>query len=414
MVDPKKKRYFYAMLAGFGTIGLSIVLFFILYNAAQIYSVFSKISDILAPFIYGSVVAYLLRPMCNAFEDYLQVHLPSKLRKLSSVISIAASLCVLLLIIYTLINMIAPRLAQSVVNLWNAMPQRYQVFLDWAQKTFGANEQLVQTFTNIVSTITNDLRKWAESSEIAQQSSGILSGTGIMNGVGSFVSGVGTGVYKLLKILYNFLIGLIVAVYLLSSRKQFARQGTLIVRSLFPEKWANMVLEEIAFIDRMFGGFIDAKILDSAIVGVICYIGCSVFKFPNALLVSVFVGVTNIIPFFGPFIGAVPSTLLILMESPVKALWFVLFVLVLQQLDGNVIGPRIMGNRTGLSGFWVMFAIVFFGGLWGIVGMAICVPVFAVIYDTIKKLVKRGLRNKGKYELWEQYIADYPNDDLPK
>ena len=201
---------------------------------------------------------------------------------------------------------------------------------------------------------------------------------------------------------------------MLSSRKRFARQSTLIVRSVLSEKWANAVLEEVTLMDRMFGGFIDAKILDSLIIGILCYLGCWVLRIPNTLLISVFVGITNIIPFFGPLIGAVPSTLLILIESPIKAVWFVIFVVVLQQLDGNVIGPRIMGNKIGISGFWVMFAIIFFGGIWGIVGMVIGVPLFAVIYDLVRKLVKFGLRKKGKSELWDKYAADYPNDELPK
>lgn len=411
MIDPKKKRYAYAMLAGFGAISFSIILFFLLNNFSSIGVAFNRLSDILAPFIYGSVVAYLLRPMCNLFEDFLAAHLPKKVRHIASSLAILGSLLVLVFILYALINMIVPRLVESVVNLWKTIPGRVQVFIVWAEKTFGENELLVDFFNTSYATLYNDMTNWAQNSQFSQLSN-IMSGVGLQ--FTNIVSGVGTSVYKILRVLYNFLIGLIVAVYLLSGRKKFAKQGTLIIRSALSERWADAVLSEIAFVDRMFGGFIDAKILDSAIIGLLCYIGCSIFQFPNALLVSVFVGVTNVIPFFGPFIGAVPSTILILLESPIKALWFILFVLILQQLDGNIIGPKIMGNRTGLSGFWVLFAIVLFGGLWGVFGMVVCVPVFAVFYDTVKKLVKRGLNNKGKIELWEQYIAEYPNDDLPE
>lgn len=165
----------------------------------------------------------------------------------------------------------------------------------------------------------------------------------------------------------------------------------------------------------MFGGFINGKIMDSAIIGVLCYIGCSIFKFPSALLVSVIIGVTNVIPFFGPFIGAIPATLLILIQDPIKALWFVLFVLVLQQLDGNIIGPKILGNTTGLSSFWVLFAILLFGGLWGFVGMIVGVPLFAVIYDVIKKLVIHGLRRNDELDLLSTYHDKFgdPDDDAP-
>ena len=228
------------------------------------------------------------------------------------------------------------------------------------------------------------------------------------------VSGVGTSVLKVLNFLYNLLIGLIVAVYLLGSRKKFARQSVLLVRSCLKPKWADLFLNEIAYVDRVFGGFIDGKLLDSAIIGVLCYIGCLLLRIPNALLISAIVGITNIIPFFGPFIGAIPSTFLILIEDPLKALWFVLFILVLQQVDGNIIGPTILGDRTGLSSFWVLFTIIFFGGLWGVVGMVIAVPLFAVIYDTIKKLVRRGLYHKAQGQMWEQYKADYPDEEPKK
>ena len=174
-----------------------------------------------------------------------------------------------------------------------------------------------------------------------------------------------------------------------------------------------MVLNEIAFVDRMFGGFIDGKIVDSGIIGVLCYIGCLIFKFPNALLVSAFIGITNVIPFFGPFIGGIPSILLIMIEDPIKGLWFALFVLALQQLDGNVIGPAILGDRTGLSSFWVLFTIILFGGMWGIVGMVVAVPLFAVIYNVIKRMVRRGLYKKEQQEVWHQYKADYPDEDPP-
>lgn len=193
----------------------------------------------------------------------------------------------------------------------------------------------------------------------------------------------------------DFLIGLIVAIYLLASRKKLSRQGVMIVRSILNPKWANIVLQEVSFVDRMFGGFIDRKLVDSAIIGVLCYIGCVIFRFPNPLLVSAIICVTNVIPFFGPFLGAIPTALLIFIESPTDTVWFILFILFLQQLDGNVIGPKILGEHTGVSSFWVLFSILLFGGLWGIVGMVIAVPLFAVIYDIIRKLVMRGLRKNG-------------------
>ncbi len=395
MKDPYKRRYTYLMLSIFGAISLSIVVFFLMYRFQGIGDVLRKLSQTLAPFIYGGVVAYLLRPMCNGYEKYLSRLLPGKVRKMAPSLAVGLSLVSGILIVYALIIMIAPQLYESILSLWRSLPDKVNQFMIWARATFGEDEELLHLFNTSYNRLYAELESWAQ--------------TTLVPYISNLVSGLGSSVYKVLLFLYNMLIGLIVACYLLASRKKFSRQSVLIVRSLLKPRWAELFLEEIAFIDRMFGGFIDGKILDSAIIGVLCYIGCLIFKFPNALLISAFVGITNVIPYFGPFIGAIPSILLILIEDPVKAIWFAIFILALQQLDGNVIGPAILGDRTGLSSFWVLFAIILFGELWGIVGMVVCVPLFAVIYDTVKKLVRRGLTQKQQIHLWEQYKADYPD-----
>ena len=397
MVDPKKRRYLYISLSVFSAIGLSLLLYFMLLRLQGVGAVLRTISDILAPFVYGGVVAYLLRPLCNAYESFLVELFPKKLKRLSNSIAVILSLVTGILIVYTLIIMVAPQLYQSVLSLWNSMPEKINQFVAWATGIFGEDEKMLQLFNTASQMLMEELETWAKNTLVPY--------------ISNIVSGVGSSVLKVLNFLYDMLIGLIVAVYLLGSRKKFARQSVLLVRSTLKPKWADMFLAEIAFIDRVFGGFIDGKLVDSAIIGVLCYIGCLIFKFPNPLLIAAIVGITNIIPFFGPFIGAIPSTFLILIEDPIKALWFVLFVLVLQQLDGNIIGPAILGDRTGLSSFWVLFTIILFGGLWGVVGMIIAVPLFAVIYDTIKKLVRRGLITKDQIELWQQYKADYPDDE---
>lgn len=403
MKDPYKRRYFYLMMSIFGAISLSILVFFLLYRFQGVGDVFHKLKDILAPFIYGGVVAYLLRPVCNFYEGLLRKYLPKKMKKTGSILSIALSLATGILAVYMVIIMIAPELYNSILSLWKTLPAKINDFLDWASETFGENEniaELLHQFDISASTMYKDLELWV-SETIAPY-------------ISSIVSGVGSSVTKILRFVYDLLIGLIVACYLLASRKRFARQSVLIVRSVLKPRWADLFLSEVAFVDKMFGGFIDGKILDSAIIGLLCYVGCTIFKFPNPLLISAIVGITNVIPFFGPFIGGIPATLLIMIEDPIKGLWFAVFVLALQQLDGNVIGPAILGDRTGLSSFWVLFAIILCGGLWGIVGMVICVPMFAVIYDTVKKLVRRGLHKKGQMELWEHYKADYPNEESQK
>ena len=400
MIDPKKRRYMHISLAVFTAISMSLVLFFILFRLQGIGDALNKLSDILAPFVYGGVVAYLLRPLCNTYESYFTDIFPKKAKKFANGVAVILSLITGLLVVYTLIIMIAPQLYQSILSLWNSLPDKINQFLVWATATFGEDEELLHLFNTSYQKLYQELETWAQETLIPQ--------------ITNLVSGVGSSVLKVLNFFYDLLIGLIVAVYLLGSRKKFARQSVLLVRSSLKKEWADLFLNEVAFVDRMFGGFIDGKLVDSAIIGVLCYIGCLIFKFPNPLLIAAIVGITNIIPFFGPFIGAIPSTFLILIEDPIKALWFVLFVLVLQQLDGNIIGPAILGDRTGVSSFWVLFSIILFGSLWGIVGMVIAVPLFAVIYDTIKKLVRRGLHKKSQIELWQQYKADYPDAELKK
>ena len=397
MKDPFKRRYLYLSLAIFTSVSLSIIVFFAVYRFQGIGDSLHTLSEILAPFIYGGVVAYLLRPVCNHYEKFFANLLPAKMKKLASSLAVGLSLVTGILVVYVLIIMIVPQLYQSITSLWRSLPDKVSQFMTWARATFGEDEELLHLFNTSYTALYTELETWAQNT--------------LMPYVTSIVSGVGTSVYNVLMFLYNLLIGLIVACYLLASRKKFARQSVLIVRSMLKPRWADMFLSEVSFIDRMFGGFIDGKILDSAIIGVLCYIGCLLFKFPNPLLVSAIVGITNVIPFFGPFIGAVPSTLLIMIEDPIKGLWFILFVLALQQLDGNVIGPKILGDRTGLSSFWVLFTIVLFGGLWGVVGMVVGVPLFAVIYDVVKKLVRQGLNKKGQVEVWEKYKADYPDED---
>ena len=391
-----KKRYLYFMLAGFGAISLSVLFFFVLYRFQGLGDWVNKIVVILNPFIYGSIIAYLLRPICNWYDDQLTDLLPVKMRKAANVFAVILSMATGFLIVYLLLIMILPELYTSIQNVWLMMPERVQAFLEWATITFGEDEQLLQILESAYESLYTSIDAWAQNTLVPY--------------VTNIVSGVGQSVIRVLNFLLDFLIGIIVAVYLLLSRKKFAKQGVMVVRSSLPRRWADLVLEEIAFVDKMFGGFIDGKIVDSGIIGLLCYFGCLIFKFPNPLLVSAIVGITNVIPFFGPFIGAVPATLLIMLVDPIKGLWFILFVFGLQQLDGNVIGPKILGDRTGLSSFWVLFGIILFGGLWGLVGMVVAVPLVAVIYDLVKRVVFRGLRKNDCMEVWDEYAHVYGSE----
>ena len=401
MMDKKPhiKPYLYGMLAGFGAISLSILFFFLIYRFQGFGDAISKLTGILMPFIYGAVIAYLLKPVCNCVEDFLRRLLPEKMWTAANMLAVTISLLFGILVVYALIMMIVPQLITSVTTLYYTARNNLNDFVDWAshQEIIASNQKLLDfietSYDNLQDTLDNLVR------------------TKLVPSMQSLLSGAALGVMSFVTFLKNIVIGLIVSVYLLASRKKFGQQGKLILYSLVKPRWANLIMEEIRYADRMFGGFINGKILDSAIIGVLCYIACLIFKFPSALLVSVIIGVTNEIPFFGPFIGAIPATLLILIQNPIKALWFVLFVLVLQQVDGNIIGPKILGNTTGLSSFWVLFAILLFGGLWGFVGMIIGVPLFAVIYDVLKKFVFHGLRRNEEMELVTTYHDNFGDPD---
>ena len=398
---PHIKPYLYGMLAGFGAIALSIIFFFLIYRFDGFGSAISTLTGILMPFIYGAVIAYLLKPVCNTIEGFLRRFIPEKMKGLISALSIALTILLGLLLIYALCMMIIPQLITSVTTLYYTAQRNIARFVQWANHVefIENNQQIMDLLNNAYDTLNTSVDNLVK--------------TKLLPSMQNILSGAAIGVLNVVTWAKNLVIGIIVAVYMLASRKRFVQQAKLVLYSVFKPVWAGRIIEEIQYADKMFGGFINGKIMDSAIIGVLCYIGCLIFKFPSALLVSVIIGVTNVIPFFGPFIGAIPATLLILIQNPIKALWFLLFVLVLQQVDGNIIGPKILGNTTGLSSFWVLFAILLFGGLWGFVGMIIGVPLFAVIYDVIKKLVFHGLKRNdesGMVNLYHDAFGD-PDDE---
>ena len=405
MMDKKPhiKPYVYAMLAGFGSISLSIIFFFLIYRFDGFGNAISTLTDILMPFIYGAVIAYLLKPVCNTIEAFLRRFIPEKMKGLINALSVTFTILFGLLLIYALCMMIIPQLITSVTTLYYTAQANITKFMYWANhlEFIEKNEQIMELLNSAYAALNTNLDTWIKNT--------------LLPSMQNIVSGAAIGVLNVVTVAKNLIIGIIVAVYMLASRKRFVQQGKLVLHSIVRPRWAQLITEEVKYADRMFGGFINGKIMDSAIIGVLCYIGCLIFKFPSALLVSVIIGVTNVIPFFGPFIGAIPATLLILIQNPIKALWFVLFVLVLQQADGNIIGPKILGNTTGLSSFWVLFAILLFGGLWGFAGMIVGVPLFAVIYDVIKKLVIHGLRRNEELDMLNTYHDNFgdPADDAP-
>lgn len=404
MKNQRRRYYIYRMLTLFGALALAILLFFILFFMDNIRSGVGRLLSILMPFIYGAVIAYLLKPVCNVLDRfYLRILTKKGTKPWKKAEGVAASLSILtgillgIAIVVTLLMMVIPQVLSSLSGIVAMVPSSIERFTDWITQYLGNQPVLKNYIDSISEGITDKFGLWIQQT--------------ILPNLQMLVDGVTSGVVSIVNVVMNLFIGVIVAIYLLGSRKRFAIQSQMIVHSLIRERWAKAIIGETKYADRMFCGFINGKLLDSAIIGVICFLFMWIFKMPYAMLVSVIVGVTNIIPFFGPYLGAVPSALLILMVSPAKCIGFLIFVIVLQQFDGNILGPRILGNITGLSSFWVLFAILTFGGLFGFIGMIVGVPVFAVIYDVVKKLIHKGLKYRGKESLIEEYRTVFPEEE---
>ena len=386
------KRYLKIGITGAAILASGILCAFVLFKMPVIISVLKGITEILKQFLYGVVFAYLLAPLCNKIEEKLFQFFPkakAKARRFICFIAIVISLCVAIAVIWLIIMMIIPQVWDSVMKIIQMVPQKLIVVNNWIEHMLENQPELQAYFE--------------EFSSQAESNIDSLLNVDTIQKVQSIINSLSVQLFGVLGVVKNIFLGLLISAYLLGSRKLFGAQAGLILHGVFSDKWAKIIEEEIRYTDKMFNGFLVGKIIDSAIIGLLCFAGTSIMGFEAPAFISVIIGITNIIPFFGPFIGAIPCGLLLLLENPMHCLYFIIFIFVLQQLDGNVIGPKILGNTTGVSSFWVLFAILLFGGMWGVVGMVIGVPLFAVIYDIIRKLVYRGLRKHKR----ESMITDY-------
>lgn len=390
------KDYICIGLTAFCVLAAGIAFFFCLYEMDAIRSGIDNLFRILSPIIYGVVFAYLMSPLYNHFTKKLSLFLFKKIKKEKKALAYAKGLSTLitislaLLLIFGLIAMVLPQVIQSITGIIESMPRNLQNLSVWIENLLADNPDM----EDVIMSYYNDGVKWLEN--WIRQS--------LLPNVQVLVTGISLSVMSMINLLKNLLIGLIVAIYVINSKETFIAQAKKIIYSILPESNAAFITDQFRLAHKMFGGFIIGKIIDSLIIGAICFVGMSILNMPYVMLVSVIIGVTNIIPFFGPFIGAVPSALLILLANPLKSLYFLIFVLVLQQFDGNILGPKILGDSTGLSSFWVLFSILLFGGLWGFVGMVIGVPLFAVIYHLVRLTVNHFLRKKELSTVTEEYL----------
>ena len=382
-----EKQHYQWGLTAFLVVICCFIVFFLLYRADSVGHGISKIGDAIEPLVYGMVMAYLLCPIYNFIvsRSYSLINKGKYKFKhdltMAKVVGTIVSLAILLIAIAGVLWMIIPGLFDSIMKVIDIIPDAMRSFTKWVDVKF-ANLPVAKDYLDQLS------------SNITQYAIDFATNTILPNSANMAAAISGT-VFGAIGFFMNFLIGIIVCVYVLNIKDTLAAQAKKIIVAHFKEKTAEEILEGADYTNRTFGGFISGKIIDSIIIGILCFIVMSIFGWEYSLLISCIIGITNIIPFFGPFIGAIPSALLLLMVNPMHCLYFIILIIALQQFDGNILGPKILGDSTGLASFWVLFAVLVGGGLFGFIGMVVSIPVFAVIYAYCRRALNRRLTKKG-------------------
>lgn len=385
-----KKSYFVAcipkIITGFSIVALGILLFFIIFKINIILGLFGKIMGILQPIIYGLAIAYLINPVVTKSENFLLkicskfFKTGNKTKKAIKFICIFLGMAIFIFTVSIIFILVVPELIKSISGFITDFPENFAVFRLWLTKRMEHHPEIVSAISQNLENAMQYFESYFETQILPKLNTYIGQFTNIILGT--------------LNVIKNLIIGLIVTVYALNSKDTFKGEFKKLIYAILKPQQADTFLDTARHSHSIFSGFISGKIIDSLIIGVLCFIILSILKMPYTLLVSVIVGITNVIPFFGPYIGAIPSAILILIVNPIQGLHFIIFIIILQQFDGNILGPKILGDSTGLSAFWVLFSILLGGGLFGIIGMILGVPTFAVIYYLAKTYIESTLKKK--------------------
>ncbi len=384
------KKYLYWGMTAFIVICLSILFNYLLtHGGGNVGELIKKTLSICSPIIDGLVIAFLITPFVNWIENkFFFPYYRKKDRAISEkkkrwirVISLTIAFIVVLSIIVAFFYTIIPQIIYSIDSIINQSSIYKQNIEKWLNDSFARNPEIREFITDSYEQYSGELSTWVKDN-LAPKIQDLAKTVSL-----SFIS--------FLKALWNILIGMIISVYVIFNKEKFSGQFKKLSYGFMGIKTGNAFISNMRMINDKFSGFIIGKLLDSLIIGVLCFAGASILQMPYPILLSIIIGVTNIIPFFGPIIGAIPCALLVFMINPIQTIYFLIFILILQQFDGNILGPKILGVSTGISSFWVIFSITIFGGIWGVPGMIIGVPLFAVIYACIKALLKTKLTKRG-------------------
>ena len=385
----KRTQYFKWGLTAFLTVCAVLVFYDTFYQGGTLQGFLSQLASILSPVLYGFAIAYLLTPVMSWLENNIallwkrcfkkELKRPSGALRLISILLTEAAV---LFLLYLLMSVLIPQLVDSVTTLINNAESYYRNVYRWADSLLDSD---------------NEIAVWIASLITDRYSDGMVFLTEkilpwVQKAVVPLTNGIWSGIRGAVGFAFDLIVGLIVSIYLMGMKEKSLARCCKAVYACLSEKKADAVMRGTRRVNAIFSGFVRGKLLDSLIIGILCFICCSLLKLPYTPLVSVVVGVTNVIPFFGPFLGAIPSAFLILLVSPKQCLIFVVFIIVLQQFDGNILGPKILGDATGISSFWVIVAILVGGGFGGVLGMFIGVPVFACVQELVKYLMDRRLR----------------------
>lgn len=390
------------------TVTICLLIFFLLFRSVELKGFFQKLGDALKPVIIGAIIAYLINPIVNFLDKLLtklllRIKCPAqKAQTLALWSSVFLSMALFLFFVYFLLSLILPELYQNLMNFVSNFTSYVTTITTWFSELdiLKENPLLYENLSSSLYKMLDSVGDWLSTSLLTSLS-------GILSGLTFRIIGV-------FNIILDVVVGLIVTVYILSSKRKYTAKSKRFAYVLFKPQTANTILTMASRCNKIFSGFISGKLLDSLIIGMMCFIGLNIFNIPYALLISVIVGVTNIIPFFGPFIGAIPSAVLILLSDPTTlkpTIIFAIFILCLQQFDGNILGPKILGDSTGISALMVVVSISIGGGFFGFMGMFLGVPTFAVLSYLLQCFIHYRLKKKGLPQEHEHYIDLTSIDD---